>query len=92
MTDPRMEKLADILVNYCTSVKPGDWVRVRGHVLALPLITEVVQAVTRAGGNPTVTPFSEEVDEAFLAAANDAQLNWLSPLTKSWPKKWTHAL
>ena len=24
MTDPRLEKLADILVNYCVAVRPGD--------------------------------------------------------------------
>jgi aminopeptidase len=87
MTDPRMEKLADTLVHYCTNVKPGDWVWVRGHVLALPIIEEVVRAVTRAGGNPTVTPFSENVDEAFLAAANDAQLNWVSPLDEIMAEK-----
>ena len=80
MTDPRITKLADTLVNYCTSVKPGDWVWVRGHVLALPLVEEVVRAATRAGGNPTVTLFSEELDEAFLEQANDAQLNWVAPI------------
>ena len=34
MTDPRLEKLADILVNYCIAVRTGDWVRVQADVLA----------------------------------------------------------
>lgn len=80
MSDPRSEKLADILVNYCTSVKPGDWVLVRGHVLALPLVESVVQAVTRAGGNPTILLNSDELEETFLRQASNEQLNWLSPL------------
>src|SRR5262245_56078319 len=80
MSDPRLEKLADILVNYCTSVKPGDWVLVRGHVLALPLVEAVIQHVTRAGGNPTVLLNTEELDESFLREANEAQLTWDSPL------------
>jgi aminopeptidase len=80
MADSRLVKLADLLANYCTSVKPGDWVLVRGHVMALPLVEETVAAVTHAGGNPTVQLSSEGVDEAFLNAASDEQLNWASPL------------
>ncbi|RIK36619.1 MAG: aminopeptidase [Chloroflexi bacterium] len=80
MIDPRTQKLAHTLVHYCTSVRPGDWVLVRGHVVALPLVEEVVRAVTQAGGNPTVLLSSEGLEEAFLAEANDEQLGWLSPL------------
>ena len=35
--DKRVDKLADILVNYSIKVKPGDWVVLRGDVIALPL-------------------------------------------------------
>lgn len=80
MNDPRVEKLADILVNYCTTVKPGNWVLVRSHVLALPLVEAVVTQVTRAGGNPTVLLNSDELDEGFLREASPEQLRWLSPL------------
>ena len=45
MTDPRLEKLADILVNYCVAVRPGDWVRVQADVLALPLVYEVQRLI-----------------------------------------------
>ena len=79
MADLRLDRLADVLVNYCTSVQPGDWVLVRGHVVALPLVEQVVRSVTRAGGNPTVMLSSEGVDEAFLSEANEQQLSWLSP-------------
>ena len=79
MPDPRTEKLANVLVHYCTSVRPGDWVLVRGHVVALPLVEEVVRAVTRAGGNPTVSLQSEALEEAFLREAGAEQLGWLAP-------------
>ena len=49
MPDPRMLKLADLLVHYCTSVQPGDWVLVRGHVAALPLVEATVAAVVDGG-------------------------------------------
>lgn len=80
MSDPRAVRLANLLVHYCTAVRPGDWVLVWGHVLALPLVEEVVREVTRAGGHPTVQLVSETLDEAFLGAAGEAQLAWLSPL------------
>lgn len=79
MTDPRVTKLADTLVNYSTEVKPGEWVHVYGGTEALPLITEVVRSVVRAGGNPTVTLTSDDIDEALLSEATEEQLAWVDP-------------
>ena len=50
MPDLRTAKLAETLVNYCTSVRPGDWVLVRSHVAALPLAEQVMEQVAKAGG------------------------------------------
>jgi aminopeptidase len=80
MSDPNVEKLAKILVNYSTEVKPGDWVLVRGHVAAMPLIEETVRQVVRAGGNPTIQIDSDELSEIVLREANEEQLGWVSPL------------
>ncbi|KAB8141171.1 aminopeptidase [Chloroflexia bacterium SDU3-3] len=79
MADPRMEKLAATLVNYCVAVKPGDWVVVNGDVIALPLVTEVVREVVKAGGNPTITLSDSRLTEARLEHASDEQLSWISP-------------
>ncbi len=80
MSDPRQTKLAATLVHYCTAVQPGDWVLVRGHVTALPLLEEVVSQVLEAGGNPTIMLDADETESAFLRSAGDSQLAWLSPL------------
>ncbi len=45
MSDPRVENLAKILVNYSTEVKPGDWVLVMGNSIAAPLINAVQRYV-----------------------------------------------
>ena len=81
MTDPRMRNLANILVNYSVAVRPGDWVVINGHVLALPLVNEVVRLVLRAGGNPTVQLSADEIEETILRESSEAQLAWISPLT-----------
>jgi aminopeptidase len=74
-----MQKLADILVNYSAAVQPRDWVLVSGHVLALPLVNEIVGYVLRAGGHPTIQLGSEELDETWLREANEEQLGWIAP-------------
>ncbi|MEX1018107.1 MAG: aminopeptidase [Litorilinea sp.] len=87
MSDPRVDKLADILVNYCTEVRAGDWVLVRGHVAALPLVNAVVDGVVRAGGNPTVQLESDTLTETILRAATPEQLGWISPLDEIMAEK-----
>ena len=79
MADQRMEKLATTLVNYSVGVRPGDWVVINGHTLALPLVATVVREVLAAGGNPTVMLNDDEIDAALLTAASDEQLRWVSP-------------
>jgi aminopeptidase len=80
MSDPRREKLAQILVNYSLGVKPDEWILVKGHWIAEPLIAEVVKEIVRAGAHPTVELDSERVEEAILGNANEEQLKWVSPL------------
>ena len=80
MTDLRLIKLADVLVNYSTKVKTGDWVHISAGWQALPLVREVQSRVLQAGGYPSVNLGSQDLGTAFLAEAAEAQLNWISPL------------
>lgn len=78
--DPRITKLAETLVNYSIAVKPGDWVWIRGSALAEPLISEVLHKVLLAGGRPTVTLSTDNLDEVRLKYSSDAQLEWIAPI------------
>jgi aminopeptidase len=79
MTDIRLQRLADVLVNYSTAVKPGDWVGILGDVAVLPALREVYTAVLRAGGNPTLMLSDEAMTRTFLREASDDQIAWLDP-------------
>ena len=79
MSDPRVAKLADLLVNYSISAKPGQKIAVSGSTLAEPLIREVYGAILRAGANPFVLPILPGLDEVFYRYANDEQLQHVSP-------------
>lgn len=80
MIDPRLEKLADIVVNYSTAVKPGDWVRIRGdYLVATPFFHLLFEKVLEAGGNPTLEIQSNEINEIMFTKANNEQLEWIAP-------------
>ena len=80
MTDPRLTKLAEILVNYSTKIKPDDWVHIQAGRIAVPLVREIVAQVLKAGGRPTVQLESDQIEQVFMAKAGPEQLGWASPL------------
>lgn len=80
--DPRIAKMADVLVNYSTGVKPGDWVVIQTGFPGEPLAQACAESVLRAGGNPSVMFASEEIQEATLRMSNDEQLGFISPLQR----------
>lgn len=77
--DPRLEKLADILVHYSTEVQPGQWVGILGDITALPALRAVYAKVLRAGAHPVLMLHDEALQRLFLREANDDQINWLDP-------------
>ncbi len=74
MTDPRIEKLADLLVNYSVAVQPGDKVLVNGDAIAEPLLKAVYARVLRAGGHPMMMASLQGADELLFRYASDEQL------------------
>jgi aminopeptidase len=77
VSDPRVERLADVVVNYSTELGEGDLVLIQGPEIAEPLIVEIARAALAAGAIPHVRASVQGVDEAYLAAAGDAQLDHL---------------
>jgi aminopeptidase len=80
MRDPRLQKLAKVLVNYSVAAKPGQMVRISGPIVAEPLIVELYRQVIGAGGNPLVRFSSEELTEILLKNGSDDQLRYVNPL------------
>ena len=80
MYDPRIEKLADVLVNYSTAVRPGDLVRLVGSPTARSLMAALYRAVLMAGGHPHLRMVPDECAEIFLEEAGDAQLRYEDPI------------
>jgi aminopeptidase len=78
MADPRVDKLADLLVNYSIAVQPGQKIAIQGTSLAEPLIRSVYSEVLKAGGHPLVLATLPGLDEIFYRHASDDQLEHVS--------------
>jgi len=74
MADPRIEKLAQTLVDYSVTVRNGDRVLIRGSVLAEPLLREIYIRVLQAGGHPLMMISLPDTEEVFFRYASDEQL------------------
>lgn len=77
--DPRTEKMAGVLINYCLAVKPGDWVTIQSPIAGDVMVEACYEAVLTAGGNPTVNMSTDAMQEAYFRLANSEQLEWVSP-------------
>jgi len=77
-----LKKYADLLVNYCVELQPGEKLYVRSTTLAEPLIREVFRSAVKAGGHVEVDMDFREKNRIFLSEANDEQLQRVSPTYK----------
>ena len=77
MTDPRIEKLAHLLVRYCIDVKPRERVLIIGSSVALPLVTETYREVMRAGAHPLLHWNEEPFAEILYEEGNEEQLRYI---------------
>jgi aminopeptidase len=82
MRDPRLERLADVLVNYSVGVSRDQIVRISGPPVGQPLVVELHRAVLAAGGHPLVRMAPEELEEVFLKHGSDDQLRFVNPVQK----------
>lgn len=68
MTDPRIEKLADVLINYSCAVKPGEKILVEAIDVPHAFTKALVKYASAAGGQPLVMLKSNEVNRALMLA------------------------
>ncbi|MBP1155031.1 MULTISPECIES: aminopeptidase [unclassified Paenibacillus] len=74
MLDPRIERLADVLVNYSTRVQPGENVLVEAFGIDNALVKSIVQKLHEAGGRPFVNLRDHQVTRELLMNATEEQI------------------
>jgi aminopeptidase len=82
MSDPRLDRLAQVLVRYSVGVRPGNLVSLAGPPLAEPLLVALYREVLRAGGHPFVLMTPEACAEILYKEGSPEQLSYVSPLDR----------
>jgi aminopeptidase len=77
--DPRVDKMAQVIVNYSVAVKPGNLVAIRTSPLGIELAAACAEYALKAGGNITTEIRSDEIQETFMRVATEDQLRFVSP-------------
>jgi aminopeptidase len=74
MRDPRLDKLADVIVRHCAVVKEGDLVAIRAEPYSMPAVEALFEAVLHAGGHPSFHARSDALQEIMLRFGSDEQI------------------
>jgi aminopeptidase len=86
MVDPRVDRMADLMVNYSTRIGKGDRVLIEGEPPAAPLIQALFRHVLQAGGHPFLLLSLAGIDtytgldDVFMRYADEAQIDNLPVL------------
>jgi aminopeptidase len=83
MTDPRIEKLADLLVNYSCQVKSGESILIEAIDVPHAFTKALVRAASAAGGRPVVWLKSNEINRAMMRAGSREQWDMVADVERS---------
>jgi len=82
MPDPRITKLARVLVHYSLGLQPGWQFLLRTHPIAEELTLAVYEEAVKAGAHTTIMNAVPGTEELFFKYASDAQLDYVAPVRK----------
>src|SRR5260221_13327498 len=81
--DPRTQKMAKVIINYSTAVKPGELVLIRGtSPFAQPLMQALYEEAIKAGGNAHNYVHMSQEDNIVMANGSIEQIEILNPMLK----------
>jgi aminopeptidase len=80
MTDPRIERLAALLVDYSLKLRAGKVLRIDSLDAGSPLVLALYGAALRAGALPYTNVGLSGLGETLFQYASDEQLTYLSPI------------
>ena len=78
MTDPRIKKLAKLLVTYSVSLKKGEKVLIEAYGIDISLVNAIVEEVYAVGAYPFVELFEQKVTRAILNGITDAHATMMA--------------
>src|SRR2546422_10129832 len=83
MLDPRIEKLARVLVHYSLQIRRSDFFRIAGPSLATPLIRAAYAEALAAGANPSARGSLEGLGESFYRQATGERWQFVARVDRA---------
>ena len=80
MLDPRMTRLAEVLVGYSTELKPGEKVLIEAIDVPTEFVCELIRVARAAGADPVVTLKSNRVMRALMLHGSETQMNLIADI------------
>lgn len=80
--DPRITKLADVIIDYSLAIKEGDFFAINSPPIAAPLVEALYVRALKKGAYPITSIGLPNLAELFLKNATEAQLRWVSPVQR----------
>jgi len=74
MTDPRINRLADLLINHSTRLRAGEHILIEGFDIPEAMVVALVKAARKVGGHPHIELRSNRVMRAMNESADDDNL------------------
>jgi aminopeptidase len=81
MTEDLIARWADLLVDYCLRVEPGESILIASEWDGRPLVEAAYRAVVRRGAHPIVRLDPPGLHEFFLKHATESQLTHCPPIS-----------
>ncbi len=82
MRDQRLDKLAQVIVQYSIGAKKGQLVRLTSDPIAMPLIEALYEQLIKAGAHVTFNCAPDSFAEIFYENASPAQLKHVNPIAR----------
>jgi aminopeptidase len=82
MKDPRYTTLANLLVNHSMRVQKGEKVLIEAFDIPGDFTAELIHAVGRAGGQPLVSTYTQQVLRAMYQNSSEAQMKFHGEIEK----------
>jgi aminopeptidase len=83
LTDPRLERLAELVVGYSLDLQARKILRIDTSAVGLPLATELYRAALAVGARPYVNVELEDVTEILVAEGSEEQLDFVPPVAEA---------
>ncbi len=80
--DPRVRKLAKLMINYSLKLKKGQLIVISGEIEAKPLIQAAFEEALSVGANPFIEIVMPDAIEALLKKGSPAQIGYVTPMKK----------